>query len=394
MSDLFADLQATLNEQGAEAAISQLCEQLKAQKEYDQLFDARLLAIRHRYGIPLIPNSSDSDWLKDEDVTGYEDDVHAACREVGALYLEEGQFAKAWVYYRMIDEPEPVAKALDQYQLDEEEEDIEDLIQVALTEGVLPKKGFDWILDRFGLCSAITTLGSQQIPGGEDVRAYCIGQAALALYEELRERLQYDIEEQEGKPPAEAEIAPNTPGVIRKLMEGRDYLFGEHSYHVDLSHLNSVVQMAMELKPGPDLELVRELCDYGARLSSDYHGQAEPPFEDAYKDYAVYLAALAGENVEEGIAHFRKKADDYPAEEYGSASAGTLVQLLLQLDRKKEAAEAACKYLAGIDPQHFSYVAGLCDQAKAYDSLTSTAKDHRLPVQFMAGLLAGSNSGT
>lgn len=389
MSDLFTDLQSMLQEQGPEAAIEHLCEQLKSQKEYDHLFYARLMAQRYKLGLSPVPTAPATD-IPDEKQTQFEETIRNACQEVGQLYLQESNLPQAWMYYRMIGETAPMEKALSEYVIDEEDENAEEVIQIAFHEGILPKKGFDWVLDRFGLCSAITTLGSQQIPGGDDVRNYCVGQAARVLYEELRERLIADISEREGQTPPEADTPPGTFGVVRKLIEKRPELFGEHAYHVDLSHLNSVVQMAMELPAGEDLEIVRELCEYGEKLSSDYQPNAEPPFDETYKDYAMYLSTIAGEQQEEGIDHFRKKMEKFTIEEYGSGSTEIFIQLLNRLGKHKEAAEVACEYLAEIDNPQLSYVAGLCEQAKAYDTLSKAAKHRQHPVQYLAGLLGKS----
>jgi len=58
----------------------------------------------------------------------------------------------------MIEEPEPVRAAMDHYQ-PAEDEDIQPLVQIAFYEGFIRKRGFDWLLSRYGLCSAITTVG-------------------------------------------------------------------------------------------------------------------------------------------------------------------------------------------------------------------------------------------
>lgn len=387
MNTIFEELEQSLANEGPESAISLLCERLKAEKAYDRLFYARLMARRHQLGLCPIPTAATTD-LPEDKQEGLEEAIRDACREVGGLYLEQGDLPQAWMYYRTIGETEAVEKALAEYEPLDEDETFEDVIQIALNEGINPQKGFDWVLDRYGLCSAITTLGSQQIPGGEEVRRYCIGQVLRALYEELRERLIADIEEQEGKAPPEAEMPPGSPGVVRQLITGRDFLFGEHSYHVDLSHLSSVIQMSIELTPGEDLELARELCEYGSKLQVDYQTSGDPPFDHQYKDYGVYLSALAGENVDAAIAHFKKKIEDNPVEEYGTYPVEVCAQLLQRLNRDREAAELACEHLAEVDAAQLNFVAGLCEKAEAYDSLTRVAREQNHPVQFMAGLLA------
>src|SRR5262249_58436841 len=92
---------------------------------------------------------------------------------------------------------------------------------------------------------------------------------------------------------------------VHELLAGRDWLFEDEFAHVDVSHLASVTQMSLSLPPGEELGLARELCAYGQRLSSRFRYGGDAPFEDQYRDYGVYLAILAGDDVEAGLAHFR-----------------------------------------------------------------------------------------
>src|SRR5204862_7211405 len=83
--------------------------------------------------------------------------------------------------------------------------------------------------------------------------------------------------------------------------------------------------MSLDLEPGEDMELARELCAYGMKLSSAFKNQADPPFDEPYKDHDVYLGILMRENVEGGLAHFRAKAEK-GLDERGSGPAQVLVQ--------------------------------------------------------------------
>ena len=49
--------------------------------------------------------------------------------------------------------------------------------------------------------------------------------------------------------PVAAVTTPPTATTIRELMAGRDSLFADEFYHVDVSHLSSVVQMSLHLSP-------------------------------------------------------------------------------------------------------------------------------------------------
>jgi hypothetical protein len=382
----FDDLQRTLAAEGADAAIDRLCRRLRDEQDYHGLFYARLLKKRHELGVSPVPTGPAQD-LPEAVHRPYEEAIRDAAREAGRLFIEAGNLPQAWAYFRMLGEPEPMRQALEAHIV-AENEDVHALVQIAFYEGVHPRRGFAWVLERFGLCSAITTLGgSGNLPLPADVRADCVKSLVRALYAELRQRLAVDIERTEGRRPDGAE---DEAGAVRRLMAGRDWLFGEDCYHVDTSHLSSVVQMSLQLGPGPELELARELCDYGARLSGRFLGQHEPPFEDFYRAHGHYLAALAGEGPDEAVAYFRSQLDSHDSQEVGTYPAEVLVNLLVRLGRPAEALAVARRHLAGLDAQQLSCpgVAELCRQANDYQALAEAAREQGDAVHFLAGLLA------
>ena len=151
-----------------------------------------------------------------------------------------------------------------------------------------------------------------------------------------------------------------------------------------------MVQLALHLPPGPELDLARGLCAYGVRLSPGLRGDNDPPFEDTYADYKVYLDVLAGADVEAGLAHFRAKTERFAAEGY-QFPAEVLVNLLLRVDRLPEALEAARQYLGGADDRQLSCpgVTELARRARDYAALAEAAKGKGDPVNYLAGLIAG-----
>jgi hypothetical protein len=387
-SALFDELQRTLGAEGPDAALDRLCDRLREKKDYASLFYALLMRKRQQLGVSPIPTGPASE-LPESTHADYEESIRQAGREVGRLFLHEGQLPQAWAYFRMLNEPGPVRETLDAYQ-PTEDEDLQTLVQIAFYEGVHPRKGFDWILNRFGLCNAITTLSSQELPHPPDVRHYCLQALVRALYAELRERLTAEIERHDEKLPAEASAPPDTPGILRKLIAGRDWLFGDDCYHIDLSHLSSVVQMSMHLTPCTELGMARELCEYGQHLSGRFVSPGDPPFEDQYRAIGLYLAILAGENVEEGLDYFRKQAEQADPETVGTYPAQVLVNLLLKLDRAPEALAVARKYLAGVDNRQISCpsVVELCQKVGDFRTLAEVAREQGDAVHFLAGLLA------
>jgi hypothetical protein len=382
---LFDDLERTLAANGAEAAIERLCSRLRESKDYTSLFYALLLKERHALGVSPVPTGPSTE-LPAAIHGRYEEAIRGAARQVGGLYLDAGEVPEAWAYFRMIGEPERVRAALEACQ-PAEDEDVQQLVNIAFYEGVHPTKGFDWVLHRYGLCNAITTLSSQELPHSPEVRQECIRMLVRALYDELCERLTADITRHEGKPPADTSEGP---GAVHRLIAGRDWLFADEGYHIDVSHLSSVVQLAERLAPGPELEMVRELCAYGARLSGRFVNRGDPPFERLCEGYSHYYATLAGSDVERHLDYFRNQADAADPETVGTYPAEVLVNLLLRLDRAAEALAVARKHLAKVDNRRLTCpgIAELCQKVKDYRTLTEVAREQGDAVHFMAGLLA------
>jgi hypothetical protein len=380
---LFDDLQQSLAKEGPAKAIDHLCAKLRERKDYTNLFYALLMKKRFEMGVSPVPAGASQD-LPAHLHAPYEDAIREAGWLVGQLYLDEGDIPHAWVFYRMLGETEPMVKAIEKFQ-PQEGEDCQQVIEIAYHHGVQPRKGFDLILERYGICSAITMLGGQEFQHGPEARDYCVQRLVRALHQELKDRLIAEITRTQGFEP--------TGKTVRELIEGRDWLFGEDYFHVDVSHLSSVVQMASNLAPCPELELARELCAYGQRLSTRFQYNTDPPFEDQYKDYGIFLAILAGDNVEEGLAHFRAKVENADPETVGTYPAEVFVNLLLRLNRPAEALDIARRYLANADENRLSCpnLVDLCQRTKNYAVLADIARQQGNPVHFVAGLIAARN---
>ena len=388
---VFDELEKALAVEGPETAVQRLCDRLREDKDYHALFYALLMKKRHELGVSPVPTGPSKD-LPAAVHAPYEEAIRQAGRLVGGLYLQDHQLPQAYAYYRMLGEPEPIKAALEAHQ-PVEGEDLQPLVQIAFYEGVHPRKGFDWIIERFGICNAITNLGGQDLPHSAEDRQYCLRRLTRALYHELRERLAAEIERHDGKRPAEADAPQGTRGVVARLMEGRDWLFEDDGYHIDTSHLSSVVQMSILLNPCEELSVARELCAYGRRLSTRFRGRSDPPFEDMYEAYDRYLCILTGEDVEGGLAYFREQAEKSEAEGAGTYSAEVLVNLLLRLERPKDALETARKHLVKADGRQLTCpgITELCQQVGDYKTLAEAAREHGDVVHFMAGLLGAQD---
>lgn len=277
----------------------------------------------------------------------YENEVKGAARAVGQHFLDDKNLVNAWPYFRMIGEPGPIAKALETYEPSEaDEEAFPSILELAIQQGANPERGFALLLKKYGLCNAITALG-QSFPHGGVVRQKAVTLLVDALYSDLRNSLAVHKKELEGTaPPDDASIA--------QILEGCDGLTTDDSYHIDVSHLSSVVQYALEMPAGETTKKVVDLCVYGSRLATRFQPTNDPPFEEGHKDYLAFYRALNGIDTEAGLNRFRMKAESVDNSAENTAPAEVYVHLLAQLGRHKEALEAYARYLTQANPRQLA----------------------------------------
>jgi hypothetical protein len=359
---LFEQLKHIQETSGTDSAIHQLIETLKEQKNYDRLFEAMLLKHRYEMKLPLAQPTSLN--VPEDQRQEFEDHYIETAREVGELFLADGNIPKAWPYLRTIGEAEKVREALENLSTDREaDEDTEKYIAIALHEGAHPVKGFELMLRTYGICNTITTFDQalqQQLLSSEDQKKA----AALLvneIFQDLSQTLQHEVSHK---------IATIPPGsTIRELIAGRDWLFEGNNYHIDVSHLNSVVRFARAFDPDmPELDKVIQLCEYGAKLSPQFQYPGDPPFDQFYIAHLHFFKVLAGENADEHLQYFRDRLEAEPDEEDKPYLAIVLVDLLMRLKRYGEAVDAATPHLCQVNdlsPNGFSY-ARLCQQAGRY----------------------------
>jgi hypothetical protein len=226
-------------------------------------------------------------------------------------------------------------------------------------------------------------VGSSDLSSNPELREYCVTQLAKALHEQVTERLRNELAARGVTIPSNATVA--------QLVELDPGLFDEEAYHIDTSHLSSVVQhAAMHLPPGEGVNYARELCHYGRKLAPHLQGNHDAPFEEGYDDLLAYLNVVAGENVEEGLKRFEAKAAREAAEG-ATFAAQVYVNLLLKANRTDEALAVAKRFLLAEDERNLMCpgVSELARKAGDYNSMAEAAKARHDPVNFLASLIAG-----
>ena len=376
----FESIRELLATAGPKAAAEKLCETVKAAGDFHSYFYALLMKKRVELGVSPFPSGPSSD-LPAETHEPYENAIREAAREVGSIYLAKNDFARAWGFFRLIGEPAPVREALDKY-VPGPDDDTYPVVDIAWHQQLHPTKGFDIYLSRHGICSTITMVGSTDLSTHADLRSHCYGGLVNTLYDQLSERLRNDLESR------------NLPvgNSVREML--RDELFADDAYHIDVSHLSSVVQMAIQLPPAETAVLAKalELSLYGEKLAPQFQGNADSPFENSYADYSVFLRVLAGQDVEAGLKHFESKVAR-EMEEGNTFPAEVLVNLLLKLDRKADALRMATQYLAAVpDDRGLSCpsVVELARQVGEFGAVADAARAKGDAVTYLAGLISAA----
>jgi len=359
----FDQLQETLERGGVEAALDQLAEYLRGNKNYHELFEALKMKARYELGLPLTYQDA-GDELDESTRTKLEDGLISACRDVGTALLREGAIREGWMYLRPVGDR--AAAAVELEKIDANEENLDALIEVALHDGVDPKRGYALVLEHHGTCNAITTYESVVVRQSMAAQQAAAGLLVEHVHRELLATVRADIAQQQGSEPNEA--------TLKELIADRDWLFGEYSYHLDTTHLASTVRCSRLLEDEPQLRLALDLTAYGRRLSSQFQYKGDQPFEDIYPSHALYLAALLGEDVEAAIDYFRERADTLDPHEHGGSPVEAYVQLLDRLGRYELAIEALLGF-AQKQPdaasQAMPLLLELSQKAAKFDKLTA-----------------------
>jgi hypothetical protein len=359
---------------GAASALELLARKFLAEKQYPRLFETRLMQKRLELGLPLIQLGA-IDAIPEPARTQYESGVRTAAREAGSLFLGDGDIPHAWPYFRAVGDRETIASAIETTPAGEQ---MEALIDIALGERVHPRKGLELVIAQHGICRAITYF--EQFPDLEQ-REACLILLVRTLHAELVANLKHAIEQREGSSPA--------PISIPELIAGRDWLFGEYDAYTDTSHVINVVRFAPDLSDEDAIRVALELCEYGAHLSHQFKMRGEPPFEDIYRDHAIYLHALLGEDLDAAIEHFKTKIAAYDDPMSAVRSAQVLVGLLVRRERFQEAMQLSLDHLSSADPNQLACptLFQLCQLAGDSARLKELAREQGDLLSFTAGVI-------
>lgn len=366
---------------GPAGLFEQLLQSLRDKKDFHRIFDARLLKKKQELGLPLNRPTSFDDVpanLRDDFEKSYSD----AAREAGQLLLADGKLSQAWMYFHAIRETEPIAAAIAAFPIprDGGSQESEEIIDLALFKGLAPATGMEVMLRTHGTCSTITSLDQQFGQLKAEDRAKCAAILVKSLHGDLLQSVQREVAQRMPfAPPAKT---------LRELVTGREWLFAENNYHIDVSHLHSTVRFARALSAeSPELSLARDLTEYGLNLAPQFQYAADSPFEDYYPAHREFFKFLANDGREEALAYFQKKLDQEPDDADKPMIAYVLVDLLVRVKRYDDAIPLAEKYLIQADEGFADSFAEMCREAGRYDALLRTAENRGDLVGYASALL-------
>ena len=373
-NDVFLKVETLLEKKGSKACFDWLVNKFRNEKKYAELFEAMLMKKRYELHLPLLPSGPLNDLPKKQQ-QAYDAGSVEAAREVGGCFLEQGDITRAWPYYRAIGETKPIYEAIDRLDVNDDQEGV---IEIAYNECVHPRKGFELVLQNYGVCRAITCFA--QYPNSVSLE-----ESALLLtrtvYSELHDNLSRTIQRKEGKSPVSESVSD--------LIKERDWLFEGSSYYIDTSHVSSIVQYSFNWKDAKTLRLVIELCQYGKKLAEMFQHPGQQPFENIFEDYEVYICAVLGENIQQAVDHFRSKVDASDPYEVGTAPAQTLVKVFVQLGKFDDAIDVYQKHLKDSDPAYLNCpnARQICDMAENYERLKNLAREEGDLLSFTAAAI-------
>jgi hypothetical protein len=263
-----------------------------------------------------------------------------------------------------------------------DESQADELIELALYEGVDPERGYAWLLGRQGTCNGITTLdGLEQQLSASDVRC-CAAVLVRHVYNELQGNLRGHLDRLGASAPSDASVL--------QLINDHPELQAGGNYHLDASHLASAMRYARLLTEPSLAAKALEMAEYGSRLPEDLQYAGDSPFEEVYPSHRLLLEATLGRAVDEALDYFGRKARAAADDPQSTSAVETYLVLLARTGRAGEAMEAYGELVpAGRElSRHAPTLLELAQQSGDWDRYAAICRDREDVLGFAAGLLA------
>lgn len=326
--------------------IDEVIAHYRRERQPVELFEALKMKSRLAHGLPMIadpdeplaPAKSDADKQRERDL---EEDLLDACRQAGAMLIQDGRIAEGWMYLRPTGDNELAKRLLEDIEINDDNYD--EMTQVLLHENVDLRRGYNAVLQHQGTCNSIT-LYDQAIAArsrtDRQIAAECL---LTSFYNELLSLVRDDFRNRgpENGVTAEAIEEDATKLNLGELIAKYKWILGGGGYHLDTTHLSSTVRFATVIDDREMIDQALQLCQYGRRLPSDFQYPGEEPFVDFYPAHSAFFSALLGQSVDTALRMFEQKARTVDVNVAGAGAIETYIDLLDRVGRPAEALRAA-----------------------------------------------------
>jgi hypothetical protein len=340
VDNFFESLSQQLVKQGAVSTAGQVIEFFRHQGAYHELFEALKMKARIELGLPAVPPGPDetlSPMLTDK----LERALIDACRTVGLLLLGDGRIREGWMYMRPVGDRAAAAEALT--AIEATSENLDELMEVLVHEGVDVERGYQLSLTRLGTCNSITLFDSTLAYKPKRDKQQAAALLVRHVHRELMNSLRIDIGRREGR--------PTLGETAEAILADHPTLLKDGTYHLDTTHLSSTVRIGRVVDDPILQKLCLDIAQYGRNLHPQYQYPGDEPFLEFYPNSIAFFRTLLGQHVEAGLRLFRQKAEALDPREHGTAAIETYIDLLSRIGRHEEAFKSFVKMMPdGIRP--------------------------------------------
>jgi hypothetical protein len=275
--------------------LTRLVAKLEQDQQYAAWFEALKLQARYDLGLePWQVGAAES--IPPAIQRQLEDRLVEACRVVGERMIAGGRISEGWMYLRPVGDHQRAVELL--HQLEPNDQQVDQIIEVAIGHGVSPAWGFQLLIDRMGTCNAITAFDTQMATAPLEERQ----QAATLLLQRLHRELCRNIlqhwrrtttaDDPNASPPATAARDLEDSFDLAALIDRHPELTADQNYHVDTSHLSSVVRIGRIVDDPAVQQLAWQLCRYGQHLAELFQPQGYVVFDPYYLAHQTYYEIL------------------------------------------------------------------------------------------------------
>lgn len=326
--------------------IDEVIAHYRRERQPAELFEALKMKSRLANGLSMVADpdepmpaaKTDAEKKRERDL---EEGLLDACRQAGAMLIQDGRVAEGWMYLRPTGDVELACRLLSDIEVTDENYD--DMVQVLLHESVDLRRGYNAVLAHQGTCNSITLYDqaiASRSKADRQVASECL---LISFYNELLSLVRDDFRSRGPKNDVdEATLAADANALsLGDLIAKHKWILGTGGYHLDTTHLSSTVRFATVLDDCDLIDKALQLCQYGRRLPADFQYPGEEPFVDFYPAHTAFFAALLGQNVDSAVRLFEQKARTVDIQVAGAGAIETYIDLLDRIGRPAEALRAA-----------------------------------------------------